>query len=108
MDAVCHSVESEVNDALRYPLNFHKVNKIVLCLGKTAPPVRDYIELLGVGQKQVPTFDLTAYEHNSTEGRIEMLRRTVRDELAWFEDSFQDANFVSVARRNLPWLQQKK
>ena len=67
----------EENAALRYPLRFHKVNKIVLCLGAGAPNSPDYIEQLGVGLKQWPEFDLGAYSSMGAREKIAALRSVV-------------------------------
>jgi hypothetical protein len=103
MDEVSKSVEDEVNDALKYPFRFHKVNKIVLCLGPGEPNARDYIEQLGVGLKQWPDFDLGAYVKMNRQEKIEVLRSVVLDTFDWLEQTFDDAQFVAVGRKNLPW-----
>jgi hypothetical protein len=41
MDAVGEAVEREVNEALPYPFKFHKVNKIVICLGPAPADEKD-------------------------------------------------------------------
>ena len=103
MDAVSKAVENEVNDALRYPFKFHKVNKIVVCLGPGEPNAPDYIEMSGVGLKQWPNFDLDAYARMSEQGKIEALRSVVLTTFLWLERNFEDAHFVSVGRENLSW-----
>ncbi len=103
MDSICKEFEDEVNDALRYPFKFHKVNKIVLCLGKKDGEEDDYAEYLGVGLKQCPNFDLHAYVLMNEEEKIEVLRAIVIETFKWFEANFDDAQFVSTARKNLTW-----
>lgn len=103
MDDVANSVAEEVNDALRYPFEFHKVNKIVLCLGKGTTDEKEYKELLGVGHKQWPDFDLHAYAEMAEAEKIEAIRAVVLDTFRWLEDNFVDAQFVSIGRRNLKW-----
>lgn len=104
MDDACESVAQEVNDALRYPFNFHKVNKIVLCLGKSEIAAPDYIEQLGVGTKQCLDFDLDGYSNLSRQERVFAIRSVVLDTFSWLEGNFADAQFVSVARKNLYWV----
>jgi hypothetical protein len=96
-------VENEVNDALRYPFRFHKVNKIVLCLGPGQPNARDYVELLGVGHKQWPDFDLGAYVAMNEQEKVEALRSIVLATFDWLESNFDDAQFVAIGRKNLAW-----
>lgn len=103
MDPTGKELEDEVNDALRYPFKFHKVNKIVLCLGKKEGEEGDYAERLGVGLKQWPNFDLHAYVRMTDEDKIEALRAIVIETFDWLEANFDDAHFVSIARKNLTW-----
>jgi hypothetical protein len=98
MDAIGESVEREVNDALPYPFKFHKVNKIVVCLGPTPEAERDYVELLGVGLKQWPEFNLSQYVSLSDSEKTEALRRVVTQTFAWLLDTFPDAQFVEIAK----------
>lgn len=105
MDSVCDAVADEVNDALRYPFKFHKVNKIVLCLGEGPIKEADYVEQLGVGLKQWREFDLDWYRQQDSSGKIDALRIVVRDTFDWLESTFNDAQFVAIARRNLSWAQ---
>jgi hypothetical protein len=105
MDSVCDAVADEVNDALRYPFKFHKVNKIVLCLGEGPIKEADYVEQLGVGLKQWREFDLDWYRQQDSSGKIDALRTVVRDTFDWLESTFNDAKFVAIARRNLSWAQ---
>ena len=103
MDEACEVVASEVNDALRYPFRFHKVNKIVVCLGSGPLNEPDYIEQLGVGLKQWPDFDLERYKELDFDAKVEAIRSVVVSTFDWLEGSFDDAEFVSIGRANLGW-----
>lgn len=106
MDAVGEAVANEVNDALPYRFKFHGIGKIVLCLGpqENRPrPEPDYIEQAGVAQKQMPAFDLQTYVDSSNDQRLALVRSVVLDGLAWFEVTFDDAQFIGLARAKLPW-----
>ena len=76
MDADGAGVADEVNDALRYPFKFHKVNKIVVCLGEGPTREPDYIEQLGVGLKQWRDFDLASYKKLDSSAKIAAIRVT--------------------------------
>ena len=102
MDAVGEAVEREVNGALPYPLKFHKVNKIVACLGPSTMR-KDYVEVLGVGSKHWPEFDLSKYVSMDESGKVAALRRIVLQTFTWLERNFDDAQFVDRARNSLPW-----
>ena len=103
MDAVGESVEIEVNDALPYQFRFHRVSKVVLCLGPTPKPEPDYTEQLGVALKQMPAFDIRDYATSSEDRRIAQLRSVVLEAFAWFETQFTDAQFIGLAKAKLPW-----
>lgn len=105
MDAACNSVADEVNDALRYPFRFHRVNKIVVCLGDGPAREPDYVEQLGVGLKQWRDFDLASYQALDTPGRIRAIRDVTLRTFDWLEGNFDDAQFVAIGRRNLSWAQ---
>ena len=104
MDAVGEQVEKEVNDALPGYLKFHGVNKIVLKLGPNIENVPDYVEILGVGSKQWPDFDLQRYVDTNEAEKRRMLCETIVGFFAWIERSFNDAVFVRGARSKVPWL----
>ena len=104
MDEVGQAFEREVNDALRYPFNFHKVNKLVLELGPIDPPKKDYRELLGVAIKQCPCFDLERYKTMSDSERLQALRSQTIQVFEWLQANFEDAQFVEVGLRNLGWV----
>ena len=99
MDAIGQKIEDEVNDALRYPLGFHGVNKIVLCLGQTATFEGNYVELGGVGQKQYDDFDASEYRGMSDDEKAKKIKGVVLETFDWFED----AEFVKTGRKNLGW-----
>ena len=103
MDATGEALELEVNAAIRYPLKFHKVSKIVVALGPAPRPEREYIEVLGVGKKQWPMFDLRGYVAMAESEKIQTLRKVTMDTFAWLEASFDDADFATLARNRLKW-----
>jgi hypothetical protein len=106
MDTVGERVEREVNAVLPYPFKFHRVNKIVVCLGVSLADEKDYIEQLGVGLKQWLEFDLRAYVASIEAEKIQMLRCAIRGTFDWLEKSFSDAQFVAIAKNRLDWLQE--
>jgi len=103
MDATGEALEREVNAAIRYPLKFHKVSKIVVALGPAPKPERDYFEVLGVGKKQWPLFDLRGYVTMAEHEKVQALRKVTMDTFAWLEASFDDAHFATLARARLKW-----
>lgn len=103
MDNVGEEVEQSVNDAIRYPFNFHGINKIVIRLGPVATETPDYIELLGVGRKQYPNFDARRYILLSEYERRDLLFEVVKSVFAWFLLNFDDADFVKIATQKLGW-----
>lgn len=103
MDAIGESVEAEVNEGLPYRFRFHRIGKIVLCLGPPERPVHDYVELIGVAQKQMPTSNIRDYAASSDDQRIALLRGAVLEAFAWFEAKFDDAQFIAVATAKLQW-----
>lgn len=105
MDSVCDDVAGEVNDALRYPFNFHKVNKIVVCLGEGPTHEPDYIEQLGVGLKQWRDFDLASYQKLESSAKVAAIREVTLRTFEWLERNFDDAQFVAIGRKNLAWAQ---
>jgi len=104
LDPVGQAFENRVNDALRYPFRFHKVNKLVIHLGPKDAPEKDYAELLGVGLKQYPEFSYDDYLAASPQGREEMLTAITKDVFGWLLMRFEDSQFVQEAARNLGWL----
>ncbi len=104
MDSAGQEFEKSVNDALRYPFRFHKINKLVLQLGLTEPPKQDYVELLGVAIKQCPRFNLEHYCGLSNQERLEVLRLQTTQVFAWLQATFPDAQFIDVGVRNLGWI----
>jgi hypothetical protein len=105
MDSVCDGVAGEVNDALRYPFKFHKVNKIVVRLGEGPVQEPDYVEQLGVGLKQWRDFDLDSYQKLDAPAKIAAIRNVVLRTFEWLEQTFDDAQFVAIGRMNLAWAQ---
>ncbi len=103
MDPVGQTVESEVNDALRYPFKFHGVNKIVVKLGKSPVESPDYVELLGVGVKQYPDFCAQSYLQKCEEGRREELVQISESVFGWLIHNFDDAEFARRAAERLEW-----
>jgi len=105
MDAVGEAVEREINKALPYPFKFHKINKIVICLGAAPEGEKDYLELLGVGLKQWPEFNLQHYLSLSEAEKTWALRRAVTQTFEWLVETFPDAQFVETAKRHLGWAE---
>jgi hypothetical protein len=103
MDAVGEAVEREVNEALPYPFKFHKVNKIVICLGPAPADEKDYVELLGIGLKQWPEFNLQHYLSLSEAEKTWALKRAVTQTFEWLVETFPDAQFAETAKRHLIW-----
>jgi hypothetical protein len=103
MDEVGTAFERQVNNVLRYPFRFHKVNKLVLELGATTPPKKDYVELLGVALKQCPTFDLDRYAFALDAERQDMLKTQTIQVFSWLVKNFPDAQFAKAALVNLGW-----
>ena|SRR5271166_390267 len=103
MDAVGEAVEREVNGALSYPFRFHKVNKIVVCLGPDPASEKDYVEVLGVGLKQWPEFNLKHYLSLSETEKTSALRHVVTQTFDWLVNTFPDAQFVEAAKVRLGW-----
>jgi len=103
MDAVGQAFEKTVNDALRYPFKFHKINKLVLELGATEPPKKDYIEALGVATKRCPHFNLERYKALPDAERVEALKYQTIQVFEWLQATYSDAQFVDVGLRNLGW-----
>ena len=103
MDAIGEGLDQEVNDALPYRFQFHKVSKLVLILGPGTMQQQPYQESLGVAQKVVPSFDLVAYAQAPDAEKLSMLRTVIVSELRWFEQTFEDAAFIAKARKKLTW-----
>jgi hypothetical protein len=103
MDPVGEAVEREVNGALPYPFKFHKVNKIVVCLGPAPTSEKDYDEVLGVGLKQWPEFNLQQYLSLSETEKISALRLVVAQTFDWLVKTFPDAQFAETAKARLGW-----
>lgn len=104
LDPVGQAFENRVNDALKHPFRFHRVNKIVIRLGPTDARERDYVELLGVGQKQYPEFSYDHYIAASPQEREQMLMAITKGVFSWLLMKFEDSQFVEKAARNLGWL----
>ncbi len=103
MDAVGTSLEREVNSALPYRFRFHKISKIVLVLSHGTLHEQDYTEQLGVATKVIPDFSLRDYVKSTSQRKIETLKSAISSEFAWFEENFEDAQFIHNARRKLGW-----
>jgi hypothetical protein len=103
LDPTGQAFEDRVNDALKYPFRFHRVNKIVIRLGPSDVREKDYVELLGVGQKQYPDFSCDQYLAASALEREQTLTAIVKDVFRWLLIEFEDSQFVEKAARNLGW-----
>ena len=105
MDEAAQAFELAVNDALRYPFGFHKMNKICVCLGPSLGIRPHYKEALGVGDVHYADFSFARYMAQSNEERTLELERITKHVFAWLVANFDDANFVLVAARNLGWTE---
>jgi hypothetical protein len=103
LDATAKDFETRVNDALRYPFSFHKVNKLCICLGPSASPRPLYREALGVADRHYPDFSFSSYLKLLPEQRALELERITKEVFAWLHESFEDANFVLVGAKHLGW-----
>ena len=103
MDDTAKAFERKVNDALRYPFGFHRVNKICICLGPSLGVRPHYREVLGVGDVHYPDFSFEQYRAQSCDERTSELERITKHVFTWLVANFDDANFVLVAARNLGW-----
>lgn len=101
MDSIGSAVDQEVNDALPYRFRFHKISKIVLVLGPAQQEL--YSEALGVAEKVVPSFSLSDYVQAADSRKRDMLREVISREFAWFEQNFDDADFIGKTRAKLSW-----
>jgi len=98
------SFQNKVNDALKYPFGFHKVNKLVLKLGPSEVASPDYHEYpLGVAIKQVPEFSARAYIRLSGLEKETLLKSITLECFYWLLDNFDDADFVTKGMKNLGW-----
>lgn len=104
MDTVGQSVAEEVNNALPGYLKFHGVNKIVVCLGPNVGNKPDYLEVLGVGLKQVNGFDLNLYANLGDAEKRQSLQGCVIQVLRWIQENFDDTAFVDKAKCKVFWL----
>ena len=104
MDIISERFENKVNDALRYPFRFHKINKLVLKLGPSNVGSPDYYESpLGVAYKQVPEFSAKAYLKLSDEYKERQLQKITLESFYWILNNFDDAEFVNKGLINLGW-----
>ncbi len=103
MDTVGQAVENEINDALRYPFKFHRVNKIVVMLGKSPVNSTDYSEVGGVGTKQYPAFDAHQYMALNDAQRRDCLVAIAQSVFQWLIENFDDADFAVAAADRLNW-----
>ena len=103
LDEVGEAVEREVNDAIKYPLKFHGVKKIVVRLGPSSVKTPDYIELLGVGKKQYPNFNAEAYLAMSELQRRSQLLDISKSVFKWLVTNFEDADFALKAGERMGW-----
>ncbi len=85
LDPIGQAFEDRVNEAMPYPFGFHGVNKIVIRLGPSDRGEKDYVEELGVGQKQYLRFSCEGYNDASPAAR-------------------EETQFVEKASRKLGWL----
>ncbi len=104
LDPIGQAFENRVNDALRYPFRFHKVNKLVIQLGPEEDVSKDYYEVLGVGLKQYPEFSYDEYLAASSQEREQILTAITKNVFRWLLAEFDDAQFVEKAAHNLSWL----
>lgn len=103
IDPVGEAFAKTVNDALRYPFKFHKVNKLVLKLGQAESSEKDYIETLGVAIKWCPQFDLVNYKALPNSEKIAALEAQTIQVFGWFKRTFPDAQIIDVGLKNLGW-----
>lgn len=103
MDDSAKALERRVNDALRYPFGFHKVNKLCICLGPSVYDRPLWKEALGVGDRHYPEFEFIRYLSLSPKERSSELERITKEVFSWLLASFEDSNFVLVAAKNLGW-----
>ena len=103
MDSAAKAFEKRVNDALRYPFGFHKVNKLCICLGPSKNERPLWKEALGVGDRHYPEFVFSRYLSLSPKERADELERITKDVFGWLLASFEDSNFVLIAAKNLGW-----
>lgn len=101
IDKTIRTLADEVNDALRYPFRFHKVNKIVIKLGECDEP--DYIEALGVGIKQYKEFDLSGYLLLEESEKERVVKKAILDTLNWLIEGFDDSTCFLNAKKRLNW-----
>ena len=105
MDDSAKAFELKVDDALRYPFGFHKVNKLRVCLGQSLAVRPHYKEALGVGDVRFTDFAFARYVAQSCNERTLELERVTKHVFGWLVANFDDANFVLVAARNLGWTE---
>ena len=103
LDPIGQAFENRVNEALRYPFRFHKVNKLVIKLGPKEYVYKDYEEVLGVGLKQYPQFSYDEYIAALPQEREQMLTAITKNVFRWLLAEFDDAQFVEKAAQNLGW-----
>ena len=104
LDPIGQAFENRVNEALRYPFRFHKVNKLVIHLGPVNVYKEDYQELLGVAFKHYPEFSYEDYLAASPQEREQLLTDMTKDVFRWLLARFEDAQFVEKAALKLGWL----
>lgn len=105
MDSAAKAFEKRVNDALRYPFGFHKVNKLCISLGPSREERPLWREVLGVGDRHYPEFAFSRYLGLSPMERTIELERITKEVFAWLLANFEDSNFVLVATKNLGWTE---
>lgn len=105
MDEPAKAFQRKVNDALRYPFGFHKVNKLCVCLGPSLAVRPHYKEVIGVGDVHFTDFSFAQYVAQSYDERTLELERVTKHVFGWLVANFDDANFVLVAARNLGWTE---
>lgn len=105
MDETANALERKVNDALRYPFKFHKVNKLCVCLGPSLAVRPHYKEALGVGDVHYADFSFARYRALLRDERTLELEQITRHVFAWLVANFDDADFVLVAAKNLGWTE---
>ncbi len=104
MDNVAWTFEKKVNDALKYPFKFHKINKLVLKLGPSNVASPFYHEgPLGVAIKQVPDFSAEDYVKLSEQDKEQLLEKITIESFCWILENFEDADFIRKGLIKLDW-----
>lgn len=103
MDNIGFKIENEVNDALPSYLKFHKINKIVIMLGKGSDEKRDYFEVGRVGIKQAGSFNYDKYLSLTAHERYLFLKDIIIETFRWIISNFVDHKSFIKAIKKLDW-----